>query len=83
MIYSAVFYVNIDQTNIIFQPANSATYKEVCVPYWTKEKITAGASLDQECILQLDVWVVHCSIAFHTWLDSVKSGFNPRIRGKS
>ncbi|KAF8833447.1 hypothetical protein BDN67DRAFT_916999 [Paxillus ammoniavirescens] len=152
IIYSAAFYVNIDQTNIIFQPANSATYKKVgskqvaavgqeekraftlvvgisaagdllpfqaiyqgkskrslpsssassydeamqlgfrlefsnmetywstfdlmcsyvtdiLVPYWTKEKITARASLDQECILQLDIWVVHRLIAFHTWLD--------------
>ena len=28
-IFHACFYINIDQTNIMYQPANTATYKEV------------------------------------------------------
>jgi hypothetical protein len=41
----------------------------VLVPYWTKEKELAGAPADQDCVLQLDVWSVHRSVAFRTWLD--------------
>lgn len=151
-IFHASFYVNIDQTNIVYQPANTATYEEVgskqvavigqeekraftvvvgisasgdalpfqviycgktarslpmkntpqfkvvqdlgfklcfsntdtywltfqlmcdyvgdiLVPYWTRQKELAGAPDDQECILQLDIWSVHKSIQFCTWLD--------------
>ncbi|KIK92235.1 hypothetical protein PAXRUDRAFT_104284, partial [Paxillus rubicundulus Ve08.2h10] len=42
---------------------------DILVQYWMKEKITARASLDQECILQLDIWIIHHLIAFRTWLD--------------
>lgn len=151
-IFDASFYVNIDQTNIVYQPANTATYEEVgskqvavigqeekraftvlvgisasgdalpfqviycgktarslpskttqqfkdaqdlgfelcfsntdtywstfqlmcdyvrniLVPYWTRQKELVGAPDDQECILQLDVWSVHKSVQFRTWLD--------------
>lgn len=151
-IFHACFYVNIDQTNIVYQPANTATYEEVgskqvavigqeekraftvvvgisasgdalpfqviycskttrslptkntpqfkeaqrlgfklcfsntntywstfelmcdyihdiLVPYWTRQKELVGAPDDQECILHLDVWSVHKSIQFRTWLD--------------
>jgi len=151
-IFHASFYVNIDQTNIVYQPANTATYEEVgskqvavigqeekraftvvvgvsasgdalpfqviycgktarslpmkttpqfkdaqdlgfklCFsntdtywstfelmcdyirdilgPYWTRQKELVGAPDDQECVLQLDVWSVHRSIQFRTWLD--------------
>ncbi|KIJ10096.1 hypothetical protein PAXINDRAFT_86586, partial [Paxillus involutus ATCC 200175] len=34
-----------------------------------KKKQKLGVPLNQPCILQLDCWVIHCSIAFHTWLD--------------
>ncbi|KAH7917361.1 hypothetical protein BV22DRAFT_976149, partial [Leucogyrophana mollusca] len=43
---------------------------DILVPYWTRQKILHGASPDQECILQLNVWVVHRSVAFRTWLDT-------------
>ncbi|KAG0706434.1 hypothetical protein DFH29DRAFT_980474 [Suillus ampliporus] len=133
-IFHACFYVNIDQTNIVYQPTNTATYEEagskqvavigqeekqaftvvqnymlpphksmpqfkeaqrlgfrlcfsntdmywstfdlmcnyvrnILVPYWTRQKELVGAPDDQECILHLDVWSVHKSIQFHTWLD--------------
>ncbi|KIK73787.1 hypothetical protein PAXRUDRAFT_177471 [Paxillus rubicundulus Ve08.2h10] len=42
---------------------------EILVPYWPKAMLNAGASTDQECVLQLDIWVVHFSVAFHTCLD--------------
>ncbi|KAG1871544.1 hypothetical protein F4604DRAFT_1926276 [Suillus subluteus] len=151
-IFHASFYVNIDQTNIVYQPANTTTYEDtsskqvavigqeekraftvvvgisasgnalpfqviycgktahslpmkttpqfkdtqdlgfklcfsntdtywsmfqlmcdyvgdILVPYWTRQKELVGAPDDQECILQLDVWSVHKSIQFCTWLD--------------
>ncbi|KAG2341697.1 hypothetical protein BDR05DRAFT_949526 [Suillus weaverae] len=142
-VFHACFYVNIDQTNIMYQPANTATYEEVsskqvavigheekqaftvvvsisassnALPfqviycgktacslptknmpqfkeagrlgfklcfsntntYWstfelmcdyTRQKELIGAPDDQECILHLDVWSVHKSIQFCTWLD--------------
>lgn len=42
---------------------------DILVPYWTRQKELAGAPDDQECILQLDIWSVHKSIQFRTWLD--------------
>ncbi|KIK95919.1 hypothetical protein PAXRUDRAFT_125271, partial [Paxillus rubicundulus Ve08.2h10] len=152
IIISASFHVNIDQTNIIYQPANNYTYKisgskqvavvgqeekcactlvcgvlnggkllpfqiilqgkskcslpllkspgyeeaeklgfkfvvsnmdmywstfkmmcryvfDILVPFWNEKKKCVDAPADQPCILQLDVWVVHCSVAFQTWLD--------------
>ncbi|KIK80594.1 hypothetical protein PAXRUDRAFT_54019, partial [Paxillus rubicundulus Ve08.2h10] len=41
----------------------------ILVPYWTKEKLAFNAPTNQECLLQLDHWTVHCSFIFHTWLD--------------
>ena len=41
----------------------------ILVPYWTRKKAELGAPPDQECVLRLDVWSVHRSIAFRTWLD--------------
>ena len=63
-----------------FEFSNTDTYwstfdlmcKYVCdilVPYFTEQKKRARASDDQECILQLDVWAVHRSVTFRTWLD--------------
>jgi hypothetical protein len=53
-----------------------STFKLMCdyvhvilAPYWTRQKELVGAPDDQECILHLDVWSVHKSIQFHTWLD--------------
>ncbi|KIK91472.1 hypothetical protein PAXRUDRAFT_149437, partial [Paxillus rubicundulus Ve08.2h10] len=143
VITSGTFHVNIDQTNIIYQPVNNYTYEKlssrqvavagqeekcactlVCgasndgdllpfqiilqgksnrsllspkamgfddatklkfqfstfetmcsyvtamlVPFWTEKKHHLNVPLDQPCILQLDVWVVHHSVTFHTWLD--------------
>ncbi|KII82826.1 hypothetical protein PLICRDRAFT_169188, partial [Plicaturopsis crispa FD-325 SS-3] len=42
---------------------------EILAPYFTRQKELVGAAPDQECILQLDVWVVHRSVAFRTWMD--------------
>jgi hypothetical protein len=42
---------------------------DILVPYWTRKKELIGAPDDQECILQLDVWSVHKSVQFRTWLD--------------
>ncbi|KAH7905739.1 hypothetical protein BJ138DRAFT_964080, partial [Hygrophoropsis aurantiaca] len=153
IIHSAAFYVNIDQTNVVYQPTNSRTYEQVgskqvaiigqeekraftlvvgisaagdllpfqaiycgktkrslpsanaagydeamqlgfkfeysntdtywstfelmckyvtdtLVPFWLEKKQLVGAPLDQECVLQLDVWIVHRSVAFRTWLDA-------------
>ncbi|KAG2140340.1 hypothetical protein BD769DRAFT_1332145, partial [Suillus cothurnatus] len=33
------------------------------------KKELIGAPDDQECVLQLDVWLVHKSVQFCTWLD--------------
>jgi hypothetical protein len=41
----------------------------ILVPYWMHQKELADVPLDQECVLQLDVWSVHKSIAFRTWLN--------------
>jgi hypothetical protein len=35
-----------------------------------EKKQQRGVPLDQPCILQLNCWVVHRSIAFRTWLDA-------------
>jgi hypothetical protein len=42
----------------------------ILVPYWMKKKAELGAPPDQECVLRLDVWSVHRSIVFRTWLDT-------------
>ncbi|KAG1860554.1 hypothetical protein C8R48DRAFT_544650, partial [Suillus tomentosus] len=42
----------------------------ILVPFWMEKKRQRGVPLDQPCILQLDCWVVHRSIAFRTWLDA-------------
>ncbi|KIJ09610.1 hypothetical protein PAXINDRAFT_87232 [Paxillus involutus ATCC 200175] len=41
----------------------------ILIPYWNRQKEKVGAPDDQECILQLDVWSVHRSVQFRTWLD--------------
>ncbi|KIK82151.1 hypothetical protein PAXRUDRAFT_154433 [Paxillus rubicundulus Ve08.2h10] len=53
-----------------------STYELMCsyvntilIPYWTKEKLAFNAPTDQECLLQLDCWTIHSSVAFCTWLD--------------
>jgi hypothetical protein len=43
--------------------------RDILIPYWTRQKELVGAPNDQECILHLDVWSVHKSIQFRTWLD--------------
>ncbi|KAF8835885.1 hypothetical protein BDN67DRAFT_992295 [Paxillus ammoniavirescens] len=63
-----------------FDPSHTATcwstYNTMCmyvtdilVPFWNEKKQKLGVPLDQPCILQLDCWVIHRSIAFCTWLD--------------
>jgi len=42
---------------------------EIVAPYFLQQKELAGVPKDQDCILQLDVWSVHRSVAFRTWLD--------------
>jgi hypothetical protein len=42
---------------------------EILVPYFVRQKERMGVRADQECILQLDVWSVHRSVTFRTWLD--------------
>jgi hypothetical protein len=42
---------------------------DILVPYWMHQKEFLGAPPDQECLLQLDIWSVHRSIAFQTWLN--------------
>ncbi|KZP02799.1 hypothetical protein FIBSPDRAFT_769955 [Athelia psychrophila] len=50
--------------------ATMCTYvNNILVPYWNTQKERVGASPDQECILRLDVWSVHRSVQFRTWLD--------------
>ncbi|KIK78335.1 hypothetical protein PAXRUDRAFT_164260, partial [Paxillus rubicundulus Ve08.2h10] len=46
-----------------------AAMSDILVPFWRKKKHHLNVPLDQPCILQLDVWVVHCSVTFHMWLD--------------
>ena len=41
----------------------------ILVPYWARKKEELGVPPDQECVLRLDVWSVHQSVAFRTWLD--------------
>ncbi|KAF8833448.1 hypothetical protein BDN67DRAFT_917000 [Paxillus ammoniavirescens] len=43
--------------------------EDILIPYWQLKKQSVGAPDDQECIMQLDVWSVHRSVQFHTWLD--------------
>jgi hypothetical protein len=38
--------------------------EKIIVPYWIEQKLQLGYDPDQVCILQLDVWSVHRSIAF-------------------
>lgn len=40
----------------------------ILVPYFDTHKQWLGLELDQECIWQLDVWPVHVSLEFHTWM---------------
>ncbi|KIJ15725.1 hypothetical protein PAXINDRAFT_32043, partial [Paxillus involutus ATCC 200175] len=43
---------------------------DILAPYWTKQfELVAGTPDGQECVLQLDVWSVHRSVQFRTWLD--------------
>ncbi|KAG1836697.1 hypothetical protein DFJ58DRAFT_637676, partial [Suillus subalutaceus] len=42
---------------------------DILVPYWKRQKELIGAPPDQECLLQLNVWLVHKSITFQTWLN--------------
>jgi hypothetical protein len=44
---------------------------DILVPFWMQKKEELGAPPDQPCILQLDCWVVHRSVAFRTWLDTM------------
>lgn len=53
-----------------------ATFETMCtyvtgilVPFWIEKKQQRGVPLNQPCILQLDCWSVHRSVAFRTWLD--------------
>ncbi|KAF8834174.1 hypothetical protein BDN67DRAFT_985508 [Paxillus ammoniavirescens] len=82
IIISASFHVNINQTNIIYQPANQNRLQ-----WWVKKKngkskhsLPSPKSPGYEEVAKLrhvlvnirnnlDVWVVHCSVAFQTWLD--------------
>jgi hypothetical protein len=41
----------------------------ILAPHFAREKELVGAPDDQECTLYIDVWSVHRSIAFRTWLD--------------
>jgi hypothetical protein len=43
--------------------------ESILSPYWMCQKELAKVPQDQECVLQLDVWTVHHSISFHTWLN--------------
>jgi len=60
---------------IKFEYSNTNTYwltfelmyrwvTDILVPYFEQQKRAYNASEAQECILQLDVWSVHHSIAF-------------------
>jgi hypothetical protein len=42
---------------------------DILVPYWEEQKVLLNAPADQECILHLNVWSVHRSIQFCTWMD--------------
>ena len=66
---------------IKFEYSNTNTYwltfelmyrwvTDILVPYFEQQKRAYNASEAQECILQLDVWSVHHSIAFWTWLNT-------------
>jgi hypothetical protein len=77
---SSLLYEEALSLGIMFEFSKTDTYwstlelmckyvTEILVPYWTKQKELVGAPPDQECILLLDVWTVHWSIAFRTWLD--------------
>lgn len=43
---------------------------DILVPFWMEKKEELGVPPDQPCILQLDCWSVHRSVAFRTWLDT-------------
>ena len=52
--------------------ANISTMKlfvmKILVPYFNSEMEQLSLDPPQECIWQLDVWPVHASLEFHTWL---------------
>lgn len=76
----SLLYAEAEEIGIQFEYSNTDTYwstfdlmckyvRQILVPYFTMQKESAQADDNQECILQLDVWSVHRSIAFRTWLD--------------
>ncbi len=67
--------------SIKFEYSNTNTYwstfelmcrwvTDILVPYFKQQKRAYNAPKAQECILQLDVWLVHRSVAFWTWLNT-------------
>jgi hypothetical protein len=42
--------------------------KTILVPYFQAEKTQLSLDPLQECIWQLDIWPVHTSLEFHTWI---------------
>ncbi|KAG2065560.1 hypothetical protein BDR04DRAFT_1032462, partial [Suillus decipiens] len=42
---------------------------DILVLFWMEKKEELGVPPDQPCILQLNCWTVHHSVAFHTWLN--------------
>jgi hypothetical protein len=75
------YYQEAMDIGIKFEYSNTNTYwstfklmckwvTDILVPYFVQQKATYNAPEKQECILQLDVWSVHRSIAFRTWLDA-------------
>jgi hypothetical protein len=75
------YYQEAMDIGIKFEYSNTNTYwltfelmckwvTDILVPYFEQQKKIYNAPEKQECILQLDVWSVHRSIAFRTWLDA-------------
>ena len=76
----SAFYEEAMNLGFKFEFSNTDTYwstfdlmckyvREILVPYFMEQKKRAATHDNQECILQLDVWTVHRSVAFRTWLD--------------
>lgn len=42
----------------------------ILVPYFDTQKRRLGLPKEQECLFQIDVWAVHRSVAFRTWINT-------------
>jgi hypothetical protein len=81
----APYYQDAMDLGFKFEFSNTDTYwstfelmckwvTDILVPYFERQKKIHNAPENQECILQLDAWVIHRSVAFRTWLSTHYDG---------